>query len=53
MKYTVEMVSGRMMYIPSFIKISQGFQKSGEGGYTNKYTALCSHKPLFHFFKIR
>jgi hypothetical protein len=28
MKYAVEMVSGAMIYVPSFIKIGTGIQKS-------------------------
>jgi hypothetical protein len=33
MKYAVEMGSGAMIYIPSFIKIGSGVQKLiGEGG---------------------
>jgi hypothetical protein len=33
MKYAVEMSSGDMIYIPSFIKIDSGIQKlMGEGG---------------------
>jgi hypothetical protein len=31
MKYTVEMGSGAMIYIPSFIKIGSGIQKFIEG----------------------
>jgi hypothetical protein len=32
MKYAVEMGSGAMIYIPSFIKIGSGIQKLIEGG---------------------
>jgi hypothetical protein len=32
MKYAVEMGSGAMMYIPSFIKIGLGIQKLMGGG---------------------
>jgi hypothetical protein len=32
MKYAVEMDSGAMIYIPSFIKISSGIQKLIGGG---------------------
>jgi hypothetical protein len=35
MKYAVEMSSGAMIYIPSFIKIGSGIQKLLEGGYTD------------------
>jgi hypothetical protein len=34
MKYAVEMGSGAMIYIPSFIKIGSGIQKL-IGGYTD------------------
>jgi hypothetical protein len=37
MKYTVEMGSGAMIHIPSFIKIGSGIQKfMGGGGYTDR-----------------
>jgi hypothetical protein len=37
MKYAVEMGSGAMIYIPSFIKIGSGIQKlMVEGGYTDR-----------------
>jgi hypothetical protein len=35
MKYAVEMGSGVMIYIPSFIKIGSAIQKSIVGGYTD------------------
>jgi hypothetical protein len=36
MKYAVEMGSGAMIYIPSFVKIGTGIQKyMGGGGYTD------------------
>jgi hypothetical protein len=38
MKHAVEMGSGGMIYIPSFIKIGSGFQKL-MGGYTDTQTA--------------
>jgi hypothetical protein len=39
MKYAVEMGSGAMMYVPSFIKIGSGIQKlMGGGGYTRRHT---------------
>jgi hypothetical protein len=41
MKYTVEMGSGAMMYIPSFVKIGSGIQKL-IGGDTQ--TVWGSHK---------
>jgi hypothetical protein len=37
MKYAVEMGSGVMIYIPSFIKINSGIQKL-IGGYTDTQT---------------
>jgi hypothetical protein len=38
MKYAVEMVSGGMIYIPSFIKIGSDVQKLLVVGYTCKHT---------------
>jgi hypothetical protein len=35
MKYAIEMGSGAMIYIPSFIKIGSGIQKMMGGGYTD------------------
>jgi hypothetical protein len=35
MKYAVEMGSGAMIYIPSFINIGSGIQKVMWGGYTD------------------
>jgi hypothetical protein len=35
MKYAVEMGSGVIVYIPSFIKIGAGIQKLMGGGFTN------------------
>jgi hypothetical protein len=51
MKYSVEMGSGAMIYIPSFIKIGSGIQKSIKGRFTDTETALRSHKPTFIFSK--
>jgi hypothetical protein len=53
MKYVVEMGSGPMMYIPSFIKTGSGIQKLMWRGYTGTQTAWRSRKPTFLFFKIR
>jgi hypothetical protein len=40
MKYAVEMGSGAMIYIPSFIKIGSGIQHlTGGGGYIDAQTA--------------
>jgi hypothetical protein len=46
MKYAVEMGSGAMIYIPSFIKIGSGIQKLMVGDSD-------THKAIFIFFKIR
>jgi hypothetical protein len=37
MKYAVEMGSGVMIYIPSFINIRSGIEKLFGGGYTYKH----------------
>jgi hypothetical protein len=56
-KYAVEMGSGAMMNVPSFIKIGSGIQKllGGGGGYTYRHTdaeiARRSYKPTFTFSK--
>jgi hypothetical protein len=52
MKYGVEMSSGVMMYIPSFIKIGSGIQKFMGGGDTQAHNNVNS-STYFHFFKIR
>jgi hypothetical protein len=39
MKYAVEMGSGIMVYIPSFIKIGSGIQKLIGGGFSDTQTA--------------
>jgi hypothetical protein len=39
MKYTFEMGSGAMVYLPSFIKISSGLQTLLIGTYTGSQTA--------------
>jgi hypothetical protein len=54
MNYAVEMGSGAMIYVPSFIKIGSGVHKlmGGEGGIiTDTQTTLRSYKPTFFFFK--
>jgi hypothetical protein len=53
MKYAVEMGSGAMIYIPSFVKTGSGVQKFMEGIYRHTQTAWWSHKPTFIFFKIK
>jgi hypothetical protein len=44
MKYTAEMASGVMIYIPCSIKNGSGIQKL-TGGFTDTQTAWRSHKP--------
>jgi hypothetical protein len=52
MKYAVEMGSGGMMYISSFIKIGSGIQKlMGGGVYTDRQTACRSLKPTLNYPK--
>jgi hypothetical protein len=53
MKYAVEMGSGAMIYIPSFIKICSGIQKlmGGTHRFRATQTAWKSHKPTFMFSK--
>jgi hypothetical protein len=46
MKYTIEMGSGPMMYIPSFMKIGSAIQKMIE---RDAQTAWSAHKPTFIF----
>jgi hypothetical protein len=46
MKYAVEMGSGTMIYIPSFIKTGSGIQKL-RGGEAQR--AWWSHKPTYFF----
>jgi hypothetical protein len=46
MKYAVEMGSGAMIFIPSFIQIGSGIQKSASG-HTDTQAAY------LYFFKIR
>jgi hypothetical protein len=49
MKYAVQMGSGVMTYIPSFITTGSGIQKLIDGiqRYTDTHTAWRSHKPTF------
>jgi hypothetical protein len=51
MKSAVDMGSGVMIYIPSFIKIGLGIQKLLRGGYTDTQTGRRSGKTLFIFFQ--
>jgi hypothetical protein len=50
MRHALEMGSGAMIYIPSFIKIGSAIQKF-MGGYTGILTARRSHKPTFLILK--
>jgi hypothetical protein len=38
MNYAIEITSGDMIYMPSFIKIGSGFQKFLGRGYTHRHT---------------
>jgi hypothetical protein len=52
MKYTVEMGSGTMIYVPSFIKIDSGIRKltGGVGGVRiHRQAAWRLHKPTVIF----
>jgi hypothetical protein len=48
MKYAVEMGSGVMIYIPSFIRTGSGIQKL-IGGHRHAQTGSWSHKSTFIF----
>jgi hypothetical protein len=50
MKYALEMGSGAMIYIPSFIKIGSAVQKL-LGRDSQRQAAWRSHKPTFSFSK--
>jgi hypothetical protein len=52
MKYAVEIGSGTMIYISSFVKIGSEIQMLMKRGYTDTQTAWRSHKPVL-FIKIR
>jgi hypothetical protein len=51
MEYIVEMGSGAIIYIPSFIKIGSAIKKLMGEGYTDTQAAWRSHKPTFIFSK--
>jgi hypothetical protein len=56
MKYVVEMGSGALIYIPSFIKIGSGIQKLFGGGgdsQTNREQGDLISLLYFFFFKLR
>jgi hypothetical protein len=40
MKYAIEMDSGAMIYVSSYVKIGSGIQKLIGGGYTDTQTAF-------------
>jgi hypothetical protein len=52
MKYAVEMGSGAMMYIPSFIKTGSGIHKSIRRGHTGTQSACRLQKSTFFSSKI-
>jgi hypothetical protein len=51
MKYAVDMGSGAMIYIPSFIKIGSGIQTLIGG--IHRHTAWCFISLLVFFFNLR
>jgi hypothetical protein len=54
MKYTVEMGSSAVIYIPNFIKTGSAIQKLvGGGGDTQRHRQHDDHISLPLFFKIR
>jgi hypothetical protein len=55
MKYAVEMGSGAMVHIPSFISIGSAIRKfKGGGGQVHRHIgSLEFTETYFHFFKIR
>jgi hypothetical protein len=55
MMYVVEMGSGAMVYIPSFVYISSGIQKLRGGGYsqTHKYRQHGDGISLFFFKYVK
>jgi hypothetical protein len=52
MKYAVDMDSGAMIYIPSFIKSCSGIQEL-MGGDSQTQKQLGDRIKAFYFFKIR
>jgi hypothetical protein len=53
MKYAVEMGSGDMIYIPSFVNIGSGFQRLTGGRNTQTHGQYGDLISLLLFFKIR
>jgi hypothetical protein len=49
MKYAIEISSGAMIFIPSFIKIGLGIQKLIRGRHTD---SIAISKAYLYFFKI-
>jgi hypothetical protein len=49
--YSIEMVLGVVIYVPSFIKIGSGIQKLMGGGYTHRQQSVLIS--LLFFFKTR
>jgi hypothetical protein len=53
MEYTIEMGSGGMIYIPSFIKIGSGIQKLVGTGDSNTHGQHGDRIRLLSFLRIR
>jgi hypothetical protein len=53
MKYPVEMDSGVMIYIPSFIKSGSGIQNLMGGGIYRHTDSMEIARVYFYFFKIK
>jgi hypothetical protein len=53
MENVVEIGSGAMIYIPSFIKTVSAIQKLMGGGHTKTHRQHGNHISLLYFFKIR
>jgi hypothetical protein len=51
MKYAVEIGSGGMMYLPSFVKIGSGVKKLMEGIHRHTDSMERFHKPALFFFQ--
>jgi hypothetical protein len=52
MKYVVELGSGAMMYIPSFMKTGSGIETLSVGR-IHRHRQHGNSIPIFSFFKIR
>jgi hypothetical protein len=53
LNYAVEMGSGAVIYVPSFIMIGAGVQTLMGGGYTHTHGQQRDLISLLYFFKIR